>query len=91
MSWAGATLLYRATCAKCRGLSLAVVWLSLGWVRRAPLSSPEATRLHEEHGVRPGKLALVGSQRMFSGWRVVPGIPVLLLFALLSTLHRPSP
>jgi hypothetical protein len=51
-------LLYRATCAKCRVLSLAIVCLSLGWVRRVPLASPEAGRICEARGLRPRKLAL---------------------------------
>lgn len=73
----GAVLLYRATCAKCRGLSLAVVWLTRGWVRRIPLASPEASTLYAQHGVQPGKLALVVHQRMFVGWSVLSGLATM--------------
>ncbi len=88
LRWTGAILLYRSTCAKCRVISLAVVCLSVGLVRRVPLSSPEAGRLYEEHGVRPGKLALVGGERMFTGWYALPGVLALLVLAALSALRK---
>lgn len=88
MRWPGANLLYRSTCAKCRVMSLAVVCLSGGLVRRVPLSSPEASRLYEEHGVRPGKLVSVGGGRMFTGWYALPGVLALLVLAALSALRK---
>jgi hypothetical protein len=88
MNQARAILLYRATCAKCRGISQVIVWLSLGWVRRIPLSSPEAVSLYGKYGVRPGKLALAGCERMFSGWRTVPALLVIPFLLILSTLRR---
>jgi hypothetical protein len=81
------TLLYRATCGKCRVLSAAAVALTLGLVRRVPLASPEALGLYERHRVRPGKLALVTGRGMRTGWRVVYGIallPLLLVFEALT-------
>jgi hypothetical protein len=89
LSCRGTFLLYRATCAKCRTISLAIVWLSLGSLRRVPLSSPEATRWYEERNVRPGKLVLVDQQHIFSGWRVLPGLFALPVLAILSTLRKP--
>ena len=90
MRMPSAFLLYRATCAKCRGMSLAIVWLSLGYVRRIPLSSPEASRLCKRYGMQPGKLALVGQQRIFTGWRAFPGLFALPVWAILSALLKPS-
>jgi hypothetical protein len=81
-------LLYRATCAKCRFISLAMVCLSLGWLRRIPLSSPLASALYRRHRVRPGKVALVGYRRMLVGWRVLPGLVDLAALAILAALHR---
>jgi hypothetical protein len=77
-------LLYRATCAKCRVLSLMLVWLSLGWVRRLPLMSPEAAALYEAHSLQRGKLAVIGYGRIFTGWRAFPGIAVLAALAICS-------
>jgi hypothetical protein len=42
-----------------------VVWLSFGVVRRIALSSPAARALRDEHGVAPGKLALIAGRRSF--------------------------
>jgi hypothetical protein len=82
MNTPGAILLYRATCAKCRILSLVVVWLSLKWVERVPISSPRANALYEAHDLQPGKLALIGYQRIFLGWHVFPGLAALTMFAI---------
>ena len=73
----GVVLLYRSTCPKCRALSLAIVLLSLGWVRRLPLASVDAVKLYNAHSMRPGKLAVAGYGRMFAGWSVIPGFGVL--------------
>jgi hypothetical protein len=90
MSTPGALLLYRGTCAKCRRISLAIVWLSLGYVRRIPLSSPEASQLCARHGLLPGKLVLVGQQRVFAGWRALGGLFVLPVSAILTTFLKPE-
>ena len=88
MKTPGVILLYRATCTKCRALSLVVVSLSLGSVRRVPLSSPEASTLYEAHSMRPGKFALVGHRRMFTGWRAFPGLVALAVLAIRSRLSK---
>lgn len=85
----GAFLAYRATCAKCRTISLVMIWLSLGSLRRVPESSLEAKRWYEQHNVRPGKLVLVGQGHMFAGWRVLPGLFALPVLAILSALRKP--
>ncbi len=77
MNNARAILLYRATCAKCRVISLALVWLSLGAVRRVPLSSPVARELCDEHRLQRGKFALITDQRTFEGWHAVSRLLVL--------------
>ena len=70
-------LLYRETCGKCRCLSLAVVVLSLGRIRRLPIASREARSIYETHNVEPGKLMLVLHRRTLTGWRVLPGTLML--------------
>jgi hypothetical protein len=84
----GVILLYRSTCPKCRALSLAIVLLSVGWVRRLPLASVDAIKVYDAHSMRPGKLTVVGYGRAFSGWRVVPGFGVLAAKAIQQTFSR---
>jgi hypothetical protein len=76
------TLLYRATCPKCRFLSAAIVALSCGWVQRISVDSPEAMRLYDRFGQNPGKLALLYRGGFHCGWT----IPV---FTLLATFEGP--
>jgi hypothetical protein len=72
-----AILLYRATCAKCRVISLAIVWLSLGTVRRVPVASAAARQLREERGIPEGKLALITPRRVFAGRSAVSALLTL--------------
>jgi len=81
-------LLYRATCGKCRALSLALVLLSLGWVRRVPLSSPEASEIYSED-LRPGKVVLVSNHGVFTGWHTLPGLLAVPLLTIFSQIRKP--
>jgi hypothetical protein len=56
--------------------------MSLKWVERVPISSAKASELYKVHGMQPGKLALIGYQRIFLGWRVFPGLAALTMFAI---------
>jgi hypothetical protein len=73
------TLLYRATCTKCRLVSAAIVVMSCRRIRRIPLDSPEALGLYARFAEPPGKLALAYRRR----FQVGRGLPLSLLLALL--------
>jgi predicted DCC family thiol-disulfide oxidoreductase YuxK len=66
-----ATLLYRATCKKCRILSRLVVVLSLGYIRRIPNNSPEAQSLFKAYQVDASKVILIKGDKVYIGFRSI--------------------
>jgi hypothetical protein len=67
-------LLYRATCGKCRLLSLLAVALSCGRIRRIANDDPVADALTVARGLRRTKILLVDADSAARGWGVVPGL-----------------
>jgi hypothetical protein len=65
-----------------------MICLSLGSLRRIPESSPEARQWSRQRNLPPGKLILIGQQSVFAGWRVLPGLFVLPLLAIVSGLRK---
>lgn len=67
-----ATLLYRASCRRCRLLSRLSVIVAAGMLRRLPLDSTGAEQLYQRYPLSRGKLALIDGERVSCGLRVVP-------------------
>jgi hypothetical protein len=74
-----ARLFYDDTCPPCRKLSRLAVVLALGTVRRVPLGSAEAARLHADHPQWAGQLLLLRptrrGDRAHLGLRVFAALP----------------
>lgn len=63
-------LLYRATCPRCRVLSLLAVGATLGSIRRVPIGSAEANGLYALQPAASGRLALATGQAIATGRRL---------------------
>ena len=75
-------IMYRDTCKKCRLLSWVAVILSLGVLRRIPISSDQAQILYEAHPESRGKLLLVLDHHVITGSQVIWRFPTVLPFWL---------
>ena len=73
------TLFYKPTCPPCRWMSKAAVVLSMGVIRRVPISSEEAAVIYREHPGREGQLMLRQGRRVSFQRRVFAEVPLILL------------
>lgn len=69
------SLFYKATCPPCRQLSRVAVALSLGLVRRMPLSSEQAEQIYASHPQHRGQLMLRDGTEVYFGLRVLRRLP----------------
>ena len=69
-----AILLYSETCPRCRLASQAVLALGLGRLRRVAIGTPEANRLYELTGQRPGRLGIVRGDTFYGEFRIPLGV-----------------
>ena len=72
--WRDSALLYRATCPRCRTLSLLAVFLSLGRLRRVALGSVEAESLCEARPEACGRLSVAVAGELYTGGRFAVGL-----------------
>ena len=79
-------LLYRATCGKCRVLSLLLRVAALGRLQRVPIASAEADLLYSRRPGTRGRLALVRNTVVITG----PPMAVALLRHVLETWALPA-
>ncbi len=68
-------LFYKSTCPPCRQLSRVAVALSLGLVRRVPLSSPQAEALYARYPEHRGQLMLDDGGEVHFGLGVLRRLP----------------
>jgi len=69
------SLFYKDSCPPCRQLSRVAVTLSLGHVRRVPLSSEEANVLYQDYPDRRGQLMLRDGDDVRFGLAVLRALP----------------
>lgn len=67
-----ATLLFRATCRRCRLMARLSVLAACGRLRATALDSESAQQLYERYPDTRGKLALIDGERFYCGLRVIP-------------------
>ncbi len=79
-------LYYRATCGRCRVISVVLKALSVGIARRLPLSSREALELIRNGNLNDGRPALFYRGHFTSGLLILPCLGIAMLNLMARTL-----
>jgi hypothetical protein len=87
-------LYYRASCAKCRTISLLLQWMSMSVVCRLPLSRLEARELFAANRLKEGRPVFVHRGRFVTGPRILPCIAAatssVVLESMMAALRKVS-